>query len=405
MPDEVTDGQEYEISPVIDPGIVRASRPRSTGGPPAAQALAREVHATIRKAVPHLRLGTTAGAPSYMGNGVVVVVGTMKDWVSIGFWRGAELERRHPILVGTGKRFRHVRVESLADARSPALKSLLRAAAQLDAASRTARPRAAIRSTGGRPRNARTNGGRGRAPASGGVSVSAELRARWTSVDDYLESSLLPEDSVLEATLQTSEGAGLPAWAVSPLQGRFLQMLAQSISSRRILEIGTLGGYSAIWLGRAVPSEGRVISIEIDPVHARVARRNLERAGLADQVEIRVGRAQDLLRTLDREGGAAFDMVFIDADKPSSAAYFSWAVDHTRPGGLVVVDNVVREGRVIDPADPDPNVRGTRKLLEKVREDSRVTAVVLPTVGRKGYDGFLIARVEPEPKGPATPGS
>ncbi|HZY93143.1 MAG TPA: O-methyltransferase [Thermoplasmata archaeon] len=213
----------------------------------------------------------------------------------------------------------------------------------------------------------------------------------WTLVDRYFETSFLPRDPVLEEALRASEAAGLPAWAISPLQGQFLHLLARLQGAHRILEVGTLGGYSAIWLARALPSEGRLISLEIDPRHAEVALANLERAGLTDRVEVRVGPALALLPPLMDED--RFDLVFIDADKPSSPAYFGWAVRLTRPGGLIVVDNVVRGGRVIDAHDRDPNVQGTRRLVDSVAAEPRVKAVTLPTVGRKGYDGFLIALV------------
>ncbi|HYK92819.1 MAG TPA: O-methyltransferase [Thermoplasmata archaeon] len=216
----------------------------------------------------------------------------------------------------------------------------------------------------------------------------------WSRVDEYFESVCLPPDPTLQETLRRSEESELPAWAVTPLQGRFLYLLARSIGARRMLEIGTLGGYSAIWLARALPPDGRLVTLEVNPKHAKIARGNLEAAGVSDRVEIRLGRAEDSLRVLSTETGPPFDLAFIDADKPSSASYFDWAVRLSRPGALVLVDNVVRGGRVADPMDTDPNVSGTRVLLDAVRDDRRVTATVLPSVGRKGYDGMLLARVE-----------
>ena len=215
---------------------------------------------------------------------------------------------------------------------------------------------------------------------------------QWTAVDAYFNARLSPPDPVLDAALAASDAAGLPQIAVAANQGKLLMLLAQSVGARRILEVGTLGGYSSIWLARALPDGGRLISLEIDPRHAEVARANLAHAGFADRAEVRVGRGIDSLLKLAEEGSGPFDFVFIDADKPSNADYFAWALKLTRPGSLIVVDNVVRRGRVIDDA-ADPNVAGVRRLVELVAAEPRVDATAIQTVGDKGHDGFLIARV------------
>lgn len=218
----------------------------------------------------------------------------------------------------------------------------------------------------------------------------------WTAVDHFLEQALLAPDPGLASTLSASRAAGLPEWQVSPLQGRFLWLLARLMSAEQILEVGTLGGYSTVWLARALPSDGHLLSLEADPLCASLARESLERAGLTSRVEVRCGLALDLLPRVAAEARRPFDLVFIDADKPSNVKYFDWAVRLSRPGGLVIVDNVVRAGRILDPSDPDPNVRGTRELIDHVRADRRVTAVVLPSVGVKGYDGVLLAWIGSE---------
>lgn len=193
------------------------------------------------------------------------------------------------------------------------------------------------------------------------------------------------------AILASSRAAGLPEIQVSPLQGALLYVLARSLGARRILEIGTLGGYSTTWLARGLAEGGRLVSLEIDPRHAAVASQNLRDAGVGDRVEIRVGPALDALERMTAEETVPFDLVFIDADKPSSPAYFDRAVALLRPGGLVLVDNVVRRGDVTDPTNPDVNVRGTRELLRHVANEPRVRATVIQSVGRKGHDGFLWA--------------
>ncbi|MST33578.1 methyltransferase domain-containing protein [Acidimicrobiaceae bacterium USS-CC1] len=216
---------------------------------------------------------------------------------------------------------------------------------------------------------------------------------RWEAVDTYLHDALLPADPVLDATLADARAAGLPAIDVSPTQGALLQLLALAVGAERILEIGTLGGYSTIWLARALPPGGRLISLEIDPRHAEVARSNLRRAGLDDRAEVRVAPAADSLRALAASGAEPFDLVFIDADKPSNAGYFAAAMDLTRPGSIVVVDNVIRDGRVADAASTDPAVAGSRRVLEAIGAHPRVRATALQTVGLKGYDGLAIALV------------
>ncbi len=215
----------------------------------------------------------------------------------------------------------------------------------------------------------------------------------WTTVDRYFEDLLLPRDEILAAALAASRAAGLPDIAVSPLQGRLLQLLAQTAGARRILEIGTLGGYSAIWLARALPADGQLVTLELEPKHAEVARANLARAGLAERAEVRVGPALESLAALAGEGAAPFDFVFIDADKAGYPDYWHWALKLARPGALIVADNVVRRGAVADAASTDANVQGVRRYLELIAGEPRVQATAVQTVGVKGYDGFCIARI------------
>jgi predicted O-methyltransferase YrrM len=215
----------------------------------------------------------------------------------------------------------------------------------------------------------------------------------WTDVDDYFEGRLLAADPVLEDGLRASAAAGLPSIQVSPSQGKLLHLLAKATGAQRVLEIGTLGGYSTTWLGRALPADGRLISLELNPKHAEVARANLARAGLSGKVEVRVGPALESLSKLLAEQPAPFDFVFIDADKPSTRAYFDWSLRLTRPGALILVDDVVRQGKLADATNEDPNVRGMREFIEALRTERRVTATGIQTVGRKGYDGFVLAWV------------
>ncbi len=215
----------------------------------------------------------------------------------------------------------------------------------------------------------------------------------WTAVDQYLTATLLPDDPVLDAALAANAAAGLPAIDVAPNQGKFLQLLAQLKGARRILEIGTLGGYSTIWLARALPPDGHLITLEFDPRHAAVAQTNIDRAGLSETVEIRIGAALDSLAQLVAEQADPFDLIFIDADKPNNPHYLTFALQLARPGTLIVGDNVIRDGEVIDPASTDPRVQGTRTFLEQLAANPRLSATALQTVGSKGYDGFAMALV------------
>jgi predicted O-methyltransferase YrrM len=215
----------------------------------------------------------------------------------------------------------------------------------------------------------------------------------WTAVDEFLAVTLIPADPALAAALSASENAGLPEIQVTPNQGKLLHLLARVLGARRILEIGTLGGYSTIWLARALPAGGRLVTLEADERHAAVARENLKRAGVADRVELRLGLAADLLAQLVDERPEPFDLTFIDADKENTADYFEFAVRLSRPGSLIVVDNVVRAGHVLDAGSRDASVQGIRRFLAAVRSDPRVTATGLQTVGSKGHDGLAIALV------------
>jgi len=218
------------------------------------------------------------------------------------------------------------------------------------------------------------------------------MQQPWSAVDEYVAERLAPEDAALAAAVRASEDAGLPPIQVSPPQGKLLYLLARSIGARRIVEFGTLGAYSTIWLGRALPREGRLTTLEADPAHAEVARANISRAGLDGVVDLRVGAAFDLLPALSEED--AFDFIFIDADKENSPAYFAWALEHSRPGALIVADNVVREGALADPESDDPKALAQRQLHEAVAAEDRVSATTIQTVGGKGYDGFMVALVE-----------
>lgn len=216
---------------------------------------------------------------------------------------------------------------------------------------------------------------------------------RWSAVDRYIADRVSAHDPVLDACLAASAAAGLPSIHVSTNQGKFLHLMVRALGARSVLEIGTLGGYSTTWLARALPEGGGLVTIESDPRHAEVAETNLARAGLTEVVKLRLGRALEVLPSLASEDGVPFDFVFIDADKVNTAAYFDWAIRLTRPDGMIVVDNVVRKGAVIDEASEDPNVRGVRRFYEMLASDSRVQATALQTVGSKGYDGFAVALV------------
>jgi predicted O-methyltransferase YrrM len=220
---------------------------------------------------------------------------------------------------------------------------------------------------------------------------------QWSAVDSYIADLFLAPDPALEAALTSSAAAGLPAISVSPTQGKLLHVLARVQGARRILEIGTLGGYSTIWLARALPAAGRLISLEIDRRHAEVAQTNLDRAGLSSAVEIRLGLALDTLPKLVSEGRGPFDLIFIDADKPGYADYLKWSLKLARKGTLIIADNVVRKGAVADPESTDENVQGIRKFNEALAAEKRVTTTVMQTVGSKGYDGLALILVTDNP--------
>ena len=219
--------------------------------------------------------------------------------------------------------------------------------------------------------------------------------ALWTAIDNYFADCLVAGDEVIDAALAASEAAGLPSINVAPNQGKLLMLLARAVGAHRILEIGTLGGYSTIWLARGLSPDGRLITLEANPAFAAVARANIARAGLGETVEVRVGRAIDILPSLAAE--APFDFIFIDADKPGTPGYFQWAVRLSRRGSLIIVDNVVREGAVLDAASDDANVQGMRRFFELAATDPRVSGTALQTVGSKGHDGLAILLVTAEP--------
>lgn len=218
-------------------------------------------------------------------------------------------------------------------------------------------------------------------------------QAQWTSVDRYFSDQLVPHDPALEAALKASADAGLPPINVSPNQGRLLHLLARLQGARKILEIGTLGGYSTIWLARALPEDGHLVTLEALAKHARVAEANIANAGLADIVEIRLGPALDTLPKLGEEGKGPFDLTFIDADKERIPEYFRWALELSHPGSVVIVDNVVRGGAVADAATTDPDVKGVRRFFELLAAEPRVSATAVQTVGSKGWDGLALALV------------
>lgn len=215
----------------------------------------------------------------------------------------------------------------------------------------------------------------------------------WKAVDDYLADLFVPNAPALTAALVESEAAGLDPISVSSMQGKLLNLLVQLTGARRILEIGTLGGYSTIWMARALPEGGKLISLELQQKHADVAGKNVARAGLSDKVEIRVGAALELLQALHAEGAAPFDLIFIDADKESIPRYYEWSMKLSRKGTLIIVDNVIRGGAVVDADSEDVNIQGVRRFNEIVATDSRVTTTTLQTVGSKGYDGFAMVLV------------
>ncbi len=205
---------------------------------------------------------------------------------------------------------------------------------------------------------------------------------------------LIPRDPVLDEALQANAAAGLPTIDVAPNQGKLLHLLARIQGARRILEIGTLGGYSTIWLARALASDGRLITLEAEAKHAEVARANIQRAGLSSIVELRLGPALDSLSQMHKEETPPFDLIFIDADKENIPQYLEWSLRLSRPGTIIVVDNVIRDGAIVDPKDPDPRVQGVRRFFDMVAADSRLDTTALQTVGTKGYDGFALAIVK-----------
>lgn len=217
----------------------------------------------------------------------------------------------------------------------------------------------------------------------------------FAEVDRFVGETIVEEDEALRGAVEAAEAAGLPSIQVSPPQGKLLQLLVRLLGAKKILEFGTLGGYSAILMARALPEDGRLTTLEAKPEYAEVARRSIERAGVGDRVEIRVGPALESLPDLAKEGAGPFDLVFIDADKVNTPNYFAWALERIRPGGLIVADNVVRKGTLADAADPDEATKAQRRLHELLADEPRVSATTIQTVGVKGYDGFLIALVEP----------
>jgi predicted O-methyltransferase YrrM len=218
-------------------------------------------------------------------------------------------------------------------------------------------------------------------------------QAVWTKVDRYFGDLLVRADGALDAVVKANKQAGLPQIDVTSLQGKFLEFLVRVSGAKRVLEIGTLGGYSTIWLARALPEGGRVVTLELDPHHARVARGNLQNAGVLDRVEVRVGPALESLSTLVTENAEPFDLIFIDADKRGYPQYLQWSLKLSRPGTVIVADNVVREGRVLDSNSDDADVQGVQRFTELLATEPRLSATVLQTVGAKGYDGFALAVV------------
>ena len=216
---------------------------------------------------------------------------------------------------------------------------------------------------------------------------------QWAMVDRYFDDLFAPPDAALDAAIQATKDAGMPLINVAPNQGKLLALLTRMIGAHSILEIGALGGYSAIWMARALAPGGRLISLEVSPRHAEVARANIARAGLADVVEVRLGPALTSLPQLHTEGAGPFDLVFIDADKASTPDYLTWALRLTKPGSLIIIDNVVRSGKVSDPESDDADVQGIRRALAMLAEEPRLTATAFQTVGGKGYDGMAIALV------------
>lgn len=220
------------------------------------------------------------------------------------------------------------------------------------------------------------------------------MRELWTQVDDYYGDLLAPSDEILDSVLLANEQAGLPAIGVSRLQGKFLEVLVRVSGARSILEIGTLGGYSTIWMARALPDGGRIVTLELDPRHAEVALANLLRAGVGERVDLRVGKAMESLPKLVGTAAAPFDLIFIDADKESYPEYLDWSLKLSHPGTVIVGDNVVRDGKVVDPECDDPRVQGIRRFAARLAAEPRLSSTAMQTVGAKGYDGFTLAVVQ-----------
>ncbi|MBS1597464.1 MAG: O-methyltransferase [Bacteroidetes bacterium] len=216
----------------------------------------------------------------------------------------------------------------------------------------------------------------------------------FEAVDHYIDNLLVPEDNALLSAKQSLEEAGMPQISISPNQGKFLHILALLCNAKKILEVGTLAGYSTIWLARALPKDGKLITLEIDPKHAAVAKKNIEGAGLSEQVEIRIGKAMDILASLESEKAGPFDMIFIDADKPPYTEYFQYALRMSRPGTLIVADNVIRDGKVIDPNHTDEMVKGAQRFNKSLAANKNITATIIQTVGVKEYDGMALAVVK-----------
>ncbi|MFB5761583.1 O-methyltransferase [Paenibacillus medicaginis] len=215
----------------------------------------------------------------------------------------------------------------------------------------------------------------------------------WTKVDEYIGEKLIEHDPVLEQVLEANRQADLPAIDVSPSQGKLLSLLAQMAGATRILEIGTLGGYSTIWMARTLPADGKIVTLELDPHHAQVARAHFALAGLGEKVELRLGNALEQLAQLDREGTEPFDLIFIDADKPNNPAYLRWALHFSHPGTVIIGDNVIREGEIINKHSTDPKIHGVRAFYDLLAEDPRINATAIQTVGSKGYDGFVLGLI------------
>lgn len=218
-------------------------------------------------------------------------------------------------------------------------------------------------------------------------------RQTWTAVDGYFTETLVPEQAAFQKALDASDASNLPAISVSANIGKFLQLLARMIGARKVLEVGTLGGYSTLWFASALPADGRVVTLEYEPLHAEVARANFREAGYDDRIEVRVGAALETLPGVEADGIGPFDLAFIDADKKNNPGYFEWALKLVRPGGLILIDNVVRDGRVLDAATRDEHVQGVRRVLDMIAKEPRVDATALQLVGVKGYDGLAICLV------------